>query len=150
VHHANNPLIAQFITDGFPHPYTEAHGKAFIEMACRDQPVHIFAIEVEGKAAGGIGIHPQTDIMRKNAELGYWLGEAWWGQGIITRAIPEIVDFAFKTYDITRIYARPFGTNTASQRVLEKSGFKLEARFEKTVFKNGVYLDELVYALRRE
>ncbi len=148
VEHANNPNIARFMTDAFPHPYAEANGKAFIEMACKDQPIHIFAIEVEGKAVGGTGVHLQADIMRKNAELGYWLGEPYWGRGIIAQAIGQIVDFAFRTYDVNRIYARPFGTNTASQRVLEKAGFKLEARFEKTVFKNGEYLDELVYAYR--
>ncbi len=149
VAHANNPAIAKFMTDAFPHPYTEAHGKAFIEMACRDTPIHIFAIDVDGEAVGGIGVHPQHDIMRRNAELGYWLGEAYWGRGIVTAAIHEMVEFAFRTYDINRVYARPFGTNTASQRVLEKTGFTLEARFEKTVFKNGEYLDELVYAIRR-
>jgi RimJ/RimL family protein N-acetyltransferase len=149
VKHANNPNIAKFMTDTFPHPYSPENGKNFIEFATKDNPIHIFAIEVNGEAAGGIGIHPQQDIMRKNAELGYWLAEDYWGNGILTRAIPQIVDFAFKTYDITRIYSRPYSTNLASQRVLEKTGFKLEGRFEKTIFKNGEYLDELVYAVRR-
>ena len=149
VHHANNFKIAKFMTDGFPHPYTIENGKAFIDFAIKDNPIHIFAIDVNGKAIGGIGIHPQTDIHKKNAELGYWLAEPFWGQGIISRAIKEIVAFAFKTYDIDRVFARPFGTNKASQRVLEKSGFILEARFEKSLFKNGEYLDELVYAIRR-
>jgi [ribosomal protein S5]-alanine N-acetyltransferase len=150
VEHANNYNIAKFLTDAFPHPYTAENGKAFIEFATKDQPVHIFAIVVEGKAVGGIGIHPQGDIMKKNAELGYWLGEAYWGKGIISRAIPQVVDFAFETYDITRVYARPFGTNLASQRVLEKTGFKLEARIERNIFKYGEFLDELIYAIRRE
>jgi RimJ/RimL family protein N-acetyltransferase len=149
VHHANNFNIAKFMTDGFPYPYTIENGKTFIAFAMKDNPIHIFAIDVIGKAVGGIGIHPQTDIHKKNAELGYWLAEPFWGQGIISSAIKEITDFAFKTYDINRVFARPFGTNAASQRVLEKSGFVLEARFEKTLFKNGEYLDELVYAIRR-
>ncbi|MCB0473179.1 MAG: GNAT family N-acetyltransferase, partial [Flavobacteriaceae bacterium] len=127
----------------------EADGKAFITMATKADPIHIFAIEVEGKAVGGIGIHPQSDIMKKNAELGYWLGEPYWGKGIITRAIRQMVDFAFKTYDITRVYARPYGTNIGSQKVLEKNGFKLEARIEKNIFKNGEFLDELIYAIRK-
>jgi len=117
VHHANNAKIARFMTDGFPNPYTPEKGKAFIEFATKDNPVHIFAIDVDGKAVGGIGIHPQSDIMKKNAELGYWLGEDYWGHGIITKAIKEMIEFAFNTYDITRLYARPFGTNTASQKV---------------------------------
>jgi [ribosomal protein S5]-alanine N-acetyltransferase len=147
---ANNNNIARFMTDGFPHPYTAENAKAFIAMATKDEPVHIFAIEVDGKAAGGIGIHPQADVMKKNAELGYWLGENYWGKGIITAAIKQMTEFAFATYDITRIYARPFGNNTASQKVLEKAGFTLEARIEKSIFKNGEFLDELIYAVRKK
>lgn len=150
VANANNFNIARFLTDGFPHPYTEENARAFIAMATKEVPVHIFAIEVEGKAVGGIGIHPQSDIMKKNAELGYWLGEAYWGKGIITAAIKQMIDFAFSTYDITRIYARPFGNNAASQKVLQKAGFVLEARIEKNIFKNGEFLDELIYAVRKK
>jgi [ribosomal protein S5]-alanine N-acetyltransferase len=149
VENANNPTIAKFMTDGFPYPYTHENGKAFIAFATKDDPIHIFAIEIEGKAVGGIGIHPQADIMRKNAELGYWLGEKYWGHGTLTRAIPQILDFAFSTYDITRVFARPFGNNPASARVLQKTGFTLEARLENTIFKNGEFLDELIYAIRK-
>ena len=99
---------------------------------------------------GGIGVHPQTDIHFKNAELGYWLAEPLWGQGIITKAILQMVDYGFKTYDITRIFARPFGTNIGSQKALEKAGFTLEGRFEKSLFKNDEYVDELIYAIRRK
>lgn len=145
---ANNFKIAKNMTDRFPHPYSAADGKAFIALATQDSPVHIFAIDIMGQAAGGIGLHPQADIHRKNAELGYWLAEPFWGKGITCRAVKQIVDYGFRTFDIDRIFARPFGTNKASQRVLEKAGFILEARFEKTLFKNGEYLDELVYAIR--
>ena len=149
VRHANNPDIAKFMTDGFPHPYTEENGEAFIAFATKDDPIHIFAIDVNGEAVGGIGIHPQADVQRKNAELGYWLAEPFWGKGIITNVIKQLVEFGFKTYDINRIFARPYGTNIGSQKVLEKTGFVLEGRFEKTIFKNGEFLDELVYAVRR-
>ena len=149
VRHANNPDIAKFMMDGFPHPYTEENGEAFIAFATKDDPIHIFAIDVNGEAVGGIGIHPQADVQRKNAELGYWLAEPFWGKGIITNAIKQMIEFGFKTYDINRIFARPYGTNIGSQKVLEKAGFVLEGRFEKTIFKNGEFLDELVYAVRR-
>lgn len=147
--YANNSNIAANMTDQFPHPYKEENAKAFVGFATKDNPVHIFAIDYQGEAIGGMGVHPQGDIMRKNAELGYWLAEPFWGKGIISQHIPEMVNFAFKTYDITRLYARPFGTNIASQRVLEKNGFVLEAKLEKTIFKNGEFLDELIYAVRR-
>ncbi|WP_294226741.1 GNAT family protein [uncultured Chryseobacterium sp.] len=151
VKYANNLSIAKNMTDMFPHPYSEADGMSFIEFATQPGSAHIFAIEVDGEAAGGIGIHPQHDIHRKNAELGYWLGKPFWGMGIISRAIRQALDFAFRNYnDIDRIFARPFGSNTASQKVLEKNGFVREAHFEKTLIKNGELQDELVYAVRRE
>ncbi len=147
--YANNPKIANQLTDGFPHPYTLDNAHKFIDMARSHAPTRIFAITVDGVACGGIGLHPQTDIMVKNAELGYWLAEPFWGNGIVSKAVQEIVEYGFKHFDITRIYARPFGTNLGSQRVLQKAGFTLEARFEKTVYKNGRLEDELYYAVRR-
>lgn len=149
VYFANNINIAKFLTDKFPHPYTKADGENFIGHATQGDPVNIFAIEVEGKAAGGIGLHPSSDISRINAELGYWLAEPYWGNGIVTKAIIQIVEYGFKNFDINRIFARPFGNNIASQKVLQKAGFTLEARFEKTILKNGEYLDELFYAVRK-
>lgn len=150
VHFANNPRIAQNLMNRFPHPYTEETGKKFIGMATGSNPANILAIEVESAAAGGIGLHPQDDVYCKNAEMGYWLGEPYWNKGIITQAVLQMVAYGFKTFDITRIFARPLGTNTASQRVLEKAGFVLEAQFEKTIYKNDAYFDELVYGIRKK
>jgi len=149
VQYANNYNIARFMTDSFPHPYAEENGRNFIAFATKDNPVRIFAIDIDGRASGGIGLHPQSDIQRRNAELGYWLAEPFWGKGIITEAVKQIVDFGFKNLDIDRIFARPFGTNTVSQKVLGKAGFTLEAKLEKTLFKNGEHLDELIYAVRK-
>ena len=145
----NNTSIAKFMTDQFPNPYTPEKARQFIEMATKNTPTNIMAIEIEGLASGGIGLHLQSDIQHKNAELGYWLGEPFWGNGIITNAIQQMVVYGFKTWDINRIFARPFGTNIGSQKALEKAGFKLEAKFERTFLKNGEYLDELVYAIRK-
>ena len=145
---ANNFEIAKNMTDEFPHPYSVSDGKAFIEFATKDSPLHIFAIDINGEATGGIGIHPQPGIQRKNAELGYWLAQPFWNKGIITKAILQMVEYGFKTFDINRIFARPFGTNVASQKALQKAGFILEARLEKTFIKNGEYVDELIYAVR--
>jgi RimJ/RimL family protein N-acetyltransferase len=150
VKYANNPNIAKYLTDGFPHPYSKENGKEFIKNATADDPVHIFAIDINGEAVGGIGIHPQTDIQKKNAELGYWLAEPFWGKGIMTKAIQQIINFAFSTFEINRVFARPFGNNPGSQKILEKNGFILEARFDKTLIKNGQLLDELIYAIRKK
>lgn len=150
MNYANNYEIAKNLTNHFPHPYTRESGENFIAMATKEEPFNIMAIAIGGEAAGAIGIHPQADIFCKNAEMGYWLAQPFWGKGIMTRAIRQMCEYGFKTWDINRIFARPFGSNMGSQRVLEKAGFGLEARFEKTIFKNGIYEDELVYALRRQ
>ncbi len=149
VQYANNANIAKNMTDGFAHPYTDEHGRNFIAFATAEDPVRIFAIDVNGEAVGSIGLHPQHDIQRKNMELGYWLAEPFWGKGIMPQAVRQMVDYGFANFEVTRIFARPFGTNIASQKVLEKAGFTLEARFENTLFKNGEFVDELVYAVRR-
>jgi ribosomal-protein-alanine N-acetyltransferase len=149
VKYANNFNIAKNLTNRFPHPYTKEDGEQFIEMASSHSPAHVFCIEINGEAVGGIGVHPLADIHCKNAEMGYWLAEPYWGNGIITEAIKQMVAYGFESFDITRIYARPYGTNVGSQRVLEKAGFTLEARLEKTIYKNGEFLDELIYAVRK-
>lgn len=145
--HACNENITKFMSDGFPD--TKDKCQQFLEFVTNNDKVLYFAIDINGQAVGGIGISPMTDIKQKNAELGYWLSEDYWGHGIMTRAIKKIIQIAFDKYNINRIYAAPFETNYASHRILQKNGFKLEARFEKTVYKNGEYLDELIYAIRR-
>ena len=150
VNYANNFNVAKNMTNQFEHPYAAKKGEHFIKTVSSDDPLKIFAIEVNGEAVGGIGIHPQSDIQCKNAELGYWLAEPFWNKAIISRAIPLMVTYGFKTWDIERIFARPFGTNKASQKVLEKAGFMLEAHLKSTLYKNGEYIDELIYGIRRD
>jgi len=150
VKYANNFNIAKYLTNQFPHPYTYEDGKNYIEMVMMDDPLKVFAIEVDGEAVGSIGIFPQSDIHSKNAEISYWLAEDFWGRGIMTEAVRQIVKYGFDTFDVNRIFARPFGINKGSQRVLEKAGFTLEARFEKTLCKYDEYMDELIYAIRKD
>lgn len=149
VKYANNPRIAARLTDRFPYPYTREAGEAFIASATTGTPVTVLAIAMGGIAVGGIGLHPQSDVWCKNAELGYWLGEPYWGQSIVTYAIQHITFYGFDHLPIDRIFARPFGSNVASQRVLVKAGFTLEAKLSKTIFKNGHYEDEYIYGIRR-
>ncbi len=146
--HANNSKIAQMMTDKFPHPYTLEAGRNFIAFATKDQPIHIFAIEIEGEAVGGIGIHPLDDIAQKNAEIGYWISEKYWNKGVMSAAILQMIPFAFETFPITRLFAKTFGNNAASQHILEKCGFKKEAHFHNTIYKNGLFLDEIIYSVR--
>jgi len=150
VKYANNYNIAKFLTNQFPHPYTDEDGRKFISSVSNNNPANVFAVVVNEEAAGAIGIFPQSDIHEKNAEMGYWLAEPFWGKGIITRAIEQIVEYGFKTFDISMIFSRPFSSNPASQRVLEKAGFVCEAQLKNAIYKKGSYFDELIYTKRRD
>ncbi len=147
--YANNAKIANNLTDAFPHPYGEDAARAFIGMVSKDTPTKVFAIDIQGEACGAIGVFPQSDIHKKNAEMGYWLAEPFWGLGIMSSLIPQMLDYGFNTFEIDRIFARPFGSNLASQKVLQKSGMKLEGKFEKVLWKNDRYEDEFIFAIRR-
>lgn len=146
---ANNKNIAQYMADVFPHPYTSENGKTFINFANSSTSSHIFAITLNNNIVGSIGLHIQADILKKNAEIGYWLAEEFWGKGIMADAINQMVEYGFNNLDIIRIFARIYGTNKPSQKVIEKANFKLEAKFENTIYKNDEFLDELIYAIRK-
>lgn len=151
VRYANNKNVSDWLTDAFPFPYTHEHGRNFIlSVQEHSHRAVVFAIDINGEAAGGIGVYPKDDIFHFNAELGYWLAEPFWGHGIVTSAVKQMVDFAFNRFSVDRVFARPFGNNLPSQRVLEKTGFKLEARFDKIICKNNQLIDELIYGIRRD
>ena len=150
VRYANNNKISDNLTDAFPFPYTKEFGLAFIKKVSADDPVKVFAITLNNEAIGSIGIFPDQDIYRKNGAIAYWIAESYWRKGIATAAIKQVLNYGFDELGLTRIYARPFGTNTGSQRVLEKAGFKLEATIQGAVFKNGEYLDEKIYGIRKD
>jgi [ribosomal protein S5]-alanine N-acetyltransferase len=146
VEYANNKNISDTLSDGFPSPFSLDDGVKFIERANSSEPTCMFAILWKGELAGSVGIFPESDYHRKNAAVAYWVAEPFWGNGIATEAIKQIVKYGFQTFDITRVWANPFGNNIASHRALEKAGFTLEAVLSKSVFKNGEYLDEYIYS----
>ena len=152
VRFANNKKIADNLRDVFPFPYTREDGIAFLTASIPggvNPPGSVFAIVVHGITCGSVGIFPQTDVHRKNAEIGYWLGEDYWGRGIATGAVKQIIEYGFSIYEINRIFACSYASNLASQRVLEKAGMKLEARLKESIYKNGQFLDELIYSVLR-
>ncbi|MFY9610594.1 MAG: GNAT family protein [Blastocatellia bacterium] len=149
VTHANNRKIWQNVRDAFSHPYTKADADDWIRKASSDLPMTSFAIEVDGLAVGGIGLVLQADIFRRSAEIGYWLGEDYWGRGIVSEAVEAFTEWSFATFDLCRIYAGVFEWNLASARVLEKAGYEFEGRMKKAVTKEGRTGDELIYAITR-
>jgi ribosomal-protein-alanine N-acetyltransferase len=144
--HANNRKIWLGVRDLFPHPYTIDDAHEFLQKKLTEQSPTVFCVEVDGAAVGGIGIHPGQDVHRHTATLGYWLGEEFWGRGIMTEAVTAVTNFCFDNFPLRRISAEVFANNPASARVLEKAGFMFEGRLKKHVIKNGELLDSLLYA----
>jgi ribosomal-protein-alanine N-acetyltransferase len=150
VRHANNRNVWLNLRDRFPHPYTAGDARFWIKNAVGHKPETNFAIDVAGAAVGGIGFDVQSDVGRRSAEIGYWLGEEFWGRGIATEALIVVTDYAFSNYDVCRLYAHVFAWNPASARVLEKAGYEYEGRLRKSVTKDGQTIDQLMYAMIRE
>jgi ribosomal-protein-alanine N-acetyltransferase len=148
--HANNRKIWLNVRDRFPHPYTEADARRFIAAVTALSPRRNFAIEVDGAAIGGIGLRLQEDVERVSAELGYWVGEPYWGRGIATAAVQAMTAYGFERYGLSRIYAVVFDWNPASARVLEKAGYSLEGRMRRSAIKDGTVVDQLLYSFVRE
>lgn len=142
----NNRKIWNNVRDMLPHPYTEDDAEAFIQKTLNEGPQNTFAILYDGQLCGMTGVHPQEDVYRFSAELGYWIGEPYWGKGIATQAVALISKYGFQELGLVRLYAGVFSYNTASMRVLEKNGFVKEAVLQKAVFKNEQIWDEHRYA----
>ena len=144
--HANNAKIAANLRDQFPHPYTRRDGIDFLDYAQSQEPECSFAIEFGSEAVGGVGFLIGRDIARISAEMGYWLSEELWGHGIATRAVAAMSDWAFDNYKLSRVFAMAFAHNAASIRVLEKAGFEREGVMRRSAIKNGVVLDQILFA----
>jgi [ribosomal protein S5]-alanine N-acetyltransferase len=142
--YANNENVSRNMRDAFPYPYTRVDAESWITTAMANSE-RIWAIEVGGEAVGGMGLHPMEDVYRKTAEIGYWLAEPFWGQGITTEALIAATHHTFEHFDLVRLEAGIYSWNPASGRVLEKAGYALEAINRKAIFKNGQLLDRHLY-----
>ncbi len=150
VRHADNRKIWLNVRDRFPHPYTVADAEAWVARTLAATPETQFAVEVEGEAVGGVGLFLQADVERFSAEIGYWLGEAFWGRGLATAVVRAFTDYAFDAFELCRIYANVFEWNPGSCRVLEKAGYVLEGRLRASAVKDSFVLDGFLYATVRE
>ena len=147
---ANNTNIWNNVRDRFPYPYSEKDANNFINFASGKEEAQDFAIIIEGKAAGGIGYVPGTDVERLNAEIGYWLGEKYWGRGIMTDVVKNFADYIFNNTDIVRLFAPVFEFNEPSMRILEKAGFEKLAIFKNAAIKNKKIIDMHYYELLKK
>lgn len=145
----SNKKVQDNLRDGLPYPYTEQDGTDYISamLSADENETFAFAITVNEKVVGSIGIFRQGNIHRQTAELGYYIAEEYWGKGIMTEAVRQICAYVFEKSDIIRIYAEPFAYNTASCRVLEKAGFQYEGTLRSNAVKNGEVIDMKMYSL---
>lgn len=144
---ANNKKIWDKVRDQLPHPYHIEDARTFMATIHSLHPTRHFAICSKGEFCGMIGLELQTDVYRLSAELGYWIGEPWWGQGIATEAVRLMTQYAWETLGVERLYAVVFANNPASMHVLEKCGFEKEGISRRAVIKNGKMMDEVRYAI---
>ena len=145
----NNKKILDNLRDGLPYPYTTEEAKDFITaiLEADKKITYSFAITVEDKAIGSIGVFRKDNIHLRTAEMGYYLSEQYWGKGIGTSAVKQVCKYIFENTDIIRIFAEPFAYNAASCRILEKAGFEYEGTLRKNAVKNGVVLDMKMYSI---
>ncbi|HEX6915394.1 MAG TPA: GNAT family N-acetyltransferase [Chitinophagaceae bacterium] len=142
---ANNRKIWLNLRDRFPHPYTVMDAMKWVQLHHEDDPVQHFCIEYQGKVAGGIGVLTKEDVYRCSIEIGYFVGESYWGRGIASYAVSRMLEYIEDHFDVNRIYAEVFEHNKASMLVLRKNGFHLEGIRQKAVLKDGVLLDDYIW-----
>ena len=145
--HANNRLVSDNLRDVFPYPYTETDAIQFVQMASAKLPTTEFAISVSDEVIGVAGIILKEDIYRNNGEIGYWIGQRYWGEGVGTWVVGELVRIAFEDFTLYRVYAEVFENNIASARVLEKNGLIKEATLKNAIIKNGVRQNLNIYSI---
>lgn len=149
VHAANDDRVPVFMSDLFPHPYTEDDADWWIGRCADEDPPLNFAVVVDGEVAGGVGAVPRSDILAGTAELGWWIGHRWWGRGITAIAVRGLIRHFFEHLDIHRVEAGVMAPNRASVRVAEKAGFEFEGIAKEAYLKRGERLDRLMYGLTK-
>jgi len=142
---ANNRKVAQNLRDYFPSPYTVMDAMQWIETQKDQKPVTHFAIVFDGIIVGNIGCTPKEDIYRKSIEIGYFIGEPFWGKGIATESVKVLVEYIALHFDVVRLYAEVFEHNKESMRVLQKNGFYLEGIRQRSVIKNNALMSDYVW-----
>ncbi len=147
----NAKSVQDNLRDGLPFPYTKKDAEEFISFALSADPNEhfMFAVTLDGRAIGSVGVSRMGNIHRFTAELGYYLAEPYWNRGVMSQAVQKVCGIVFAQSDIVRIFAEPFSRNTASCRVLEKCGFVCEGTMRANAFKNGKTEDMKMYSLLR-
>ena len=148
----NNKSVLDNLRDGIPYPYTEKDAVEFITatLSAEKDTQYAFAICINDKVIGSIGVFRRDNVHRYTAEMGYYIAEPYWGKGIMTEAVRQMCAYIFENTDIVRIFAEPYAHNSASCRVLEKAGFQFEGLLRQNAAKNGQSVDMRMYAIIKD
>ena len=148
--YGNNRAVWRNIWDQHPYPYSLEDAQEWIRYAMQQDPETVFAIASASETIGCIGMLPQSDVARLSAEVGYWLGQPFWGRGIATESLKVLTEYAFTELGLVRLYATVLEWNPASARVLQKAGYEYEGLLRKSAIKDGRIVDQWLYAIVRE
>lgn len=143
--YANNRKIWKNLRNTFPSPYTKEDALDWIRLNQKMKQPISFALVLNNECIGSVGFRPRSDVYIKSQELGYWLGEPFWGKGIMSKAVKFMADRALERFDIVRLEAHVYSWNLGSMRVVEKAGFYREAVLKQRIFKDGEIGDEHIF-----
>jgi ribosomal-protein-alanine N-acetyltransferase len=149
VHLANNENVSRYLVYTFPYPYTTADAEWWIATGSKQNGAITRVIEYKGLFVGSVGITPQSGWREHLGEIGYWVGEDYWGKGIATAALRQMTEYGFKSRNFLKLFAPVLAPNVASMKVLEKCGYQLEGILKGEVQKGGIYFDTHRFARHR-
>lgn len=147
--HANDAAVSRGLSTRFPYPYTRADGQAFLGGEVVDLRGPVLALVIEGQACGGIGVTRGSDERRHSASLGYWLGQRYWGQGIMSAVVGAYAPWVMAELGLCRLAAQVMAGNPASAQVVLKNGFDEEGTERQAVLKDGKLHDMRCFARLR-
>jgi ribosomal-protein-alanine N-acetyltransferase len=151
---ANSPAIAKYMMSTFPNPYTIDAAISWIAMnLAMPHPANYSICEASNPdiIIGGIGLKPGADVNRHTAEVGFWVGEKYWGKGYTTEALAGFTKWSLQEWEgkdgqrLKRLWGGVFEGNHASMRCFEKCGYSKEGVMKGHVEKNGVIMDQHIF-----
>ncbi|WP_064435267.1 GNAT family N-acetyltransferase [Pseudoalteromonas neustonica] len=142
IKYLNNLQVTHFLSSKIPSPYTEEDARWWIEKGCILS--NAWAIELDGQCVGCIGAMKGEFEYSKSAEIGYWLAQEYWGQGVVTTALALLIA-QLQATEVVRLHAVVFENNLRSAKVLEKNGFLKEGCLHKAIYKNDRFYNALIY-----
>ena len=144
VSYLNDETLTYFLSTRIPQPYTNESARWWINTGSSIGIV--YAIIHNGVFVGSISAIPGEFEKQRTAEIGYWIGRPFWGNGIASSALEKFTGFIFENTNFNRLYASVFEGNLASAKVLTKCGYTLDAVMQKAIYKNGVVFNELHFS----